>query len=70
MRLDVGDVALPELAQAIRRRHLRKPVFRDLVIMVTLGGLRLETTLLPATQAALPHKPGNPVLATAMTQLA
>ena len=36
--LDVGDIALPELAWAIRRRHLCQPVFRDLVIMATLGG--------------------------------
>jgi hypothetical protein len=68
--LDVGDIALPELARTIRRRHLCQPVFRDLAIMVTLGGARPETALLPGAQAALPHKPGNPVLATAMTQLA
>src|SRR6476660_727496 len=44
--------------------------FRDLVTMAAVGGARPETTLLPGAQAALPHEPGNPVLATAMTQLA
>ena len=68
--LDVGDVALPELAWAIRRRHLCQPVFRDLVIMAAVGGARPETALLPGAQAALPHKSGHPVLATAFAQLA
>jgi len=38
--------------------------------MATLGGARPETALLPRAQAALPHKPGNPVLAAALAQLA
>jgi len=68
--LDVSDVALPELARAIRRRQLCQPVFRDLLTMATVGGARPKTAFLPGAQAALPHKPGNPVLATAMAQLA
>jgi Proline racemase len=68
--LDGGDVALPELARAIWRRQLCQPVFRDLVTMAAVGGPRPKTALLPGAQAALPHKPGNPVLATAMAQLA
>ena len=38
--LDVGDIALPELARAIRRRHLCQPVFCDLVIMAAVSGAR------------------------------
>ena len=49
--LDGGDVALPELARAIRRRQLCQPVFRDLVTMATLGGARPKTALLPGTSA-------------------
>ena len=41
--LNVGDVALPELARAIRRRQLCQPVFRDLVTMAAVGGARPET---------------------------
>ena len=52
--LDVGDVALPELARAIRRRHLCQPVFRDLVIMATVGGARPETALLPGRAGRSP----------------
>src|SRR5258708_38270277 len=66
--LDVGDVALPELARAIRRRHFCQPVFRDLVTMAAVGGARPGTTLLPGAQGALPHEPGNPVLAATVTQ--
>jgi hypothetical protein len=34
---DIGDVALPDAARSIWRRHLGQPVFRDLVIVTTFG---------------------------------
>ena len=38
------------------------------MIISAVSGARLKTALLPGAHAALPHKPGNPVLATAMAQ--
>src|SRR4029077_14596073 len=63
-------VMTPHTNFLIPSRHFCQPVFRDLVTMAAVGGARPETTLLPGAQAALPHEPGHPVLAAAMTQLA
>ena len=59
---DVGDIALPHPARSIWRRHLRKPVFRDLVIVTTFGSAGPKTAFLFRTQTLLPHEPGNAVL--------
>ena len=34
---DVGDIALPDAARSIWRRHLGKPVFRNLVFVSTIS---------------------------------
>ena len=67
---DVGDVALPELARSIWRRHLGQPVFRDLVIVATVGGAGPKTAFLFGTQTLLAHEPGNAVLSAALAPFA
>ena len=59
---DVGDVALPDAARSIWRRHLGQPVFRDLVIVTTFGSTGLKTAFLFRRQTLLAHKPDHAVL--------
>jgi hypothetical protein len=56
---DVGDIALPDAARSIWRRHLGKPVFRNLVFVSTVSRTGPETALLFRTQTLLAHEPAT-----------
>ena len=66
---DVGDVALPELARPIGRRHLGHPVFGDLVIVAALSSARPKRPFLSGTQTFLAHEPGNAVLSAEVSEV-
>ena len=60
--------ALANFARTIRCRHFGQPVFSDLVRRA--GSQGRKAAFWPRPQTALPHEPGDPVLAATLSRFA